>query len=90
MRVSASGGARPAFGGAMRQLAASRWTVWPRRRLPDPTDPGTPEPPTRSAPQVPATVPESQVRLEDSRDPHHRAIHDRATARSAVPNQAGP
>ncbi|WP_345207195.1 MobF family relaxase [Fodinibacter luteus] len=64
------------------------WRI--QRHLPDPTDPDAPEPPTWSVPQAPATVPEPDARLEDSRDPHDRATQARRNSPVHRPQPRGP
>lgn len=64
------------------------WRI--QRHLPDPTDPGMPEPAGWSAPEGSPGVGDRHARLEDTRDPHHRAIHDRRNSPVRRPQPRGP
>ena len=64
------------------------WRI--QRHLPDPTHDGPPEPAGWSTPQEPPTVPDPHAGLEDTREPHHRAIHDRRNSPVRRPHPRGP
>ena len=64
------------------------WRI--QRHLPDPTDRDTPKPAGWSTPHETPAVGDRRAGLEDTRDPHHRAIHDRRNSPVRRPQPRGP